>query len=72
MTRACVAAARGDFTAAWTLHPFALLLIPLAVAVAASPAWTRAAWARTPRALRGTATGAALAAAIGLWLTRAL
>ena len=72
MTRACAAAVRGEFRAAWSFHPFAFLLIPLAVSVAACPARTRRAWASVPRGLRGFTTGAAVASCIGLWLSRIL
>lgn len=72
MTRACVAVARGDLAAAWGFHPFALLVVPLAVVIAVFPAGSRAAFARTPRAVRRVATSTALAACLGLWLCRLL
>lgn len=72
MTRACVSVARGEFLGAWNLHPFAFLLIPLAVAMVVWPARTPAAWARLPRAVRAITAGTLLAACLAHWLTRIL
>jgi hypothetical protein len=70
MTRACVALARGRLGEAWSLHPFAYLLLPLAACVALWPRRTRDAWRRAPAGLRATAVGFALSACLGLWILR--
>ena len=68
MTRACVALASGDARSAWSLHPFAFLLVPLAVAVMIAPEQVRAAWVRVPRVGRGIAIAALLACCVGRWV----
>jgi hypothetical protein len=70
MTRACVALARGELGRAWSLHPFAYLLVPLAACVALWPRRTRDAWLRAPEALRMVAVGLGLASCLGLWIAR--
>ena len=70
MTRACVAIARGELSAAWSLHPFAFLLIPLALLWALFPERSRGLWWRVPALVRSTAVALALACAVGLWLSR--
>lgn len=71
MTRASVALLRGDLAGAWRLHPFALLLVPVAAANALAPGATRKAWAALPPALRRGLGALLLLGAFGLWLIRA-
>ncbi len=70
ITRACLALARGEFAAAWSYHPFAYLLVPLALTMGLAPGKTRRAWRRVPETLRRMLVGAALAACLILWLAR--
>jgi hypothetical protein len=72
MTRACVALARGELAQAWSLHPFAYLLVPLSLLVACWPTRTRGAWLRAPSGLRATVSALAICACLGLWLSRLL
>ncbi len=72
MTRACVALAQGEIASAWSFHPFAFLLVPLALLVAFAPRRTRAAWFRVPRGMRNTLATIGVALALGLWASRAL
>jgi hypothetical protein len=73
MTRALVALARGDWAAAWALHPFSLLL-----AVQAGAAWVTSGWellrGRRPVFPSRLVTAALVgngAGMIALWLGRA-
>jgi len=70
MTRACVSLAQAQPAAAWTYHPFAFLLVPLALCIGFWPARTRAAWARVGRGARTLTLGSTLVACLGLWLSR--
>jgi len=70
MTRACLALARGELGAAWSLHPFAFFLVPLAVSLAVWPRGSRRAWSRVPSPLRSAAVGLTLCAVLGLWIAR--
>ena len=72
MSRACVALARGDLGRSWSYHPFAVLLIGLALSVALRPTWTRSTWWSLSRARRGTLSGACLLLCLGFWLARIL
>lgn len=70
MTRACLALARGELAAAWSLHPFAYFLVPLAALLAFWPNGSRRAWSRVPTPIRSAAVGLSLCAVLGLWITR--
>ena len=70
MTRACVSLAQADPAAAWAFHPFAFLLVPLALCIGLWPARTRAVWARIGGRARTLTLGSALVACLGLWLSR--
>ncbi len=70
MTRACVSLARLEPGAAWSHHPFAFLLLPLALCLAIAPAWTHASWARISPRLRSLGLGLGLASCLALWVFR--
>ena len=44
MTRACIALGQGKFGAAWSYHPFSLLLVGLAVLTAFFRVWLKNIW----------------------------
>ncbi len=70
MTRACLALARGELGNAWSLHPFAFFLVPLAAVLVLWPRGSRRAWSRVPSPLRSAAVGLTLCAVLGLWIAR--
>ena len=70
MTRACLALAEGELAAAWSLHPFAYFLVPLAAMLAIWPGGSRRALAHMPSPIRSGAVGLILCAVLGLWLAR--
>jgi len=70
MTRACLSLARGELEAAWTYHPFAFPLVPLATGVALWPRGTRVAWARVPELLRRVLLGGGIVLCLLLWISR--
>ncbi|MCP3914140.1 MAG: DUF2752 domain-containing protein [bacterium] len=72
MTRACVALAHGEVASAWSFHPFAFLLVPLALCFAVAPGGTRQMWASVPDRVRTVVVTAGLVLCLGLWATRAL
>ncbi len=53
LTRACLAIMRGEFAAAWALHPWAFLLVPAAGWYALRPLWKRKAPAEPASPRRG-------------------
>jgi len=70
MTRACLALVRGEVAGAWGLHPFAFLLVPLAVVCAAAPNAAPRAWRRMRPGLRSAGVGLALGFALVSWVAR--
>ncbi|MFT7484268.1 MAG: hypothetical protein ACI9F9_000108, partial [Candidatus Paceibacteria bacterium] len=72
ITRACLSLVQGDLVSAWSYHPFAFFLVPLAVLVFFAPGPTRKVWRTSPRWLRGTFVGAGLVCLLGLWIVRLL
>ncbi len=68
ITRACLAFVRADFATAWSFHPAAFVLIPLAVAFALRPRWARATWLRVPPAVRSGVLVAALCLLVARWI----
>ncbi len=68
ITRACLTLARGDFGAAWALHPFAYLLVPLAAFIALAPRWMRGLWRLIPSLLRRAMVGLSLAILLAMWV----
>ena len=70
MTRACVALAQGEVLSAWSFHPFAFLLVPLALCFAFVPGRTRRMWSSVPYRARNVVVTAGLLLCLGLWATR--
>lgn len=70
ITRACLSLARGEFAGAWSYHPFAYLLVPLAIAIALFPRKTKQAWSRVPKIPRRLLLAVTLAACLALWIAR--
>jgi hypothetical protein len=70
ITRASVALVQGDLHTAWHYHPFAFLLIPLALGFLFVPRQTQAAWGAMSRRTRRVTTSLLLALCLGLWASR--
>lgn len=70
MTRACVSLARLEPGTAWLHHPFAFLLLPLALCFAVAPERTRSTWASFGPRFRRLALGLGLASCLCLWAYR--
>jgi hypothetical protein len=70
MTRACVALAQGQFTTAWSFHPFAFVLVGLSICFAFFPVSTRRAWRRVRPTVRTACFSALVLSVLGLWVYR--
>ena len=70
ITRASVAFVQGDLHSAWYYHPFAFLLIPLALSFLFVPRQTQAAWKSLSPRTRQVTTGLLLVLCLGLWALR--
>ncbi len=72
MARACIALVQGNFAGAWHYHPFAFLLVPLALGLACFPSRFGRTWLALPSSLRKGLAGGALVLVLALWGYRVL
>ena len=72
MTRACIALFQGQLDSAWRYHPFAFVLIPLALAMACFPAALQHTWSKRTPTARNRIAIAGIVMCLCLWVHRLL
>ena len=72
ITRASVAFVRGEWGQVWELHPFAFLLVPLALLFLLVPDRMRAGWGALSAVTRSLLAFSLLGLCLALWMVRSL